>query len=93
MEPKLIHAWKVQVSARGVHLTLNGETYELGTSHEAIVFDLQRASCGYTVPERSRSDVAVSASTSNAEKETECSRCTRCGVCKRCHPPCDCPSA
>lgn len=92
MKPELIHAWKVQVSATGVHLTLNGKTYELGTSHEAIVFDLQWASSGYTVPERTCSAGAISVTTRNAEEETECRRCDRCGVCKRCHPPCGCPS-
>lgn len=49
---ELVHTWKVQVSAKGVHLTLNGKTYELGDSRDAIIFDLERASSGYTVPER-----------------------------------------
>lgn len=48
---ELVHSWKVQVSAKGVHLTLNGKTYELGHSRDAIVFDLERAASGYTVPE------------------------------------------
>ncbi len=51
LKTELVRTWKVQVSAKGVHLTLNGKTYELGDSHQAIVFDLERASSGYTVPE------------------------------------------
>ena len=52
LKTELVNTWKVQVSAKGVHLTLNGKTYELGSSRDAIVFDLERASSGYTVPER-----------------------------------------
>ncbi len=49
---ELVKAWKVQVTAAGVSLTINGKEYELGSSADSMVFDLQRAATGYTVPDK-----------------------------------------
>lgn len=49
---ELVKTWKVQVTPQGVMLKLNGKEYELGESRDSIVFDLERAATGYTVPER-----------------------------------------
>jgi hypothetical protein len=47
-----VKTWKIQVTAAGVSLTVNGKEYELGASADALAFDLQRAAVGYTVPDR-----------------------------------------
>jgi hypothetical protein len=49
-----VKTYKVQVTAKGVALTINGQTFELGDSKDAMLFDLERAVAGYTVPERGR---------------------------------------
>lgn len=45
--PEMLHEWKLRSSARGVELTINGETFELGPTADALLFALQRAVSGH----------------------------------------------
>lgn len=53
----LVKTWKVRTTVRGVVLTLNGQEFDLGTSADAIAFDLSRAAAGWNAPEETREAV------------------------------------
>jgi hypothetical protein len=47
----LVKTWKIQVTAKGVAITLNGQAFEvpMATAH-SMLFDFERAVAGYAVP-------------------------------------------
>jgi hypothetical protein len=54
MNPEMLKTWKVQTTERGVVLTLNGKSYELGSSGSSVAFDLDRAAGGWNPPATER---------------------------------------
>ena len=45
--PPLLKTWKIRASARGVELTINGQTFELGDTRHALLHDLDMAVHGW----------------------------------------------
>lgn len=43
--------WSVRTTAHGVVLTINGKSFELGSTGSALAFELARAANGWNAPE------------------------------------------
>lgn len=51
---EILKTWRVRTSEKGVVLTINGRTYELGHSAQSIAFDIERAGIGWNAPDYTR---------------------------------------
>lgn len=56
-QPEMLKTWKVQTTARGVVLTINGKSYELGSSGSSVAFDIDRAAGGWNPASEERAAV------------------------------------
>lgn len=44
---EMLRTWKVETTARGAVLWINGKAFDLGSSGHAVAFDIERAAAGW----------------------------------------------